>query len=148
MSEDRGKDPPKLEREVVLPAERTIDLGMIAATNEPLDDVQIFKWARQQLGDDVRVQKFQALYLERKRSKATAYALNVMGLFGIGGIHRFYLGDHALGAAHFLTAGFIFIGTITDLFHIHRRVNEANVRIALRAIEEVRDYQPPKLLNP
>ena len=148
MSEDRGKDPPKLEREVVLPAERPIDLGMIAVTNEPLDDAQIFRWARQQLGDDVRVQKFQALYLERKRSKATAYALNLMGLIGIGGMHRVYLGDHALGAAHFFTAGFLWIGTVTDLFHIYRRVNEANVRLALRTIEEVRDYQPPKLLNP
>jgi TM2 domain-containing membrane protein YozV len=148
MTEDRGKDPPKLEREVVLPAERPIDLGMIAVTNEPLDDIQIFKWARQQLGDDVRVQKFQALYLERKKSKSTAYALNLFSLIGIGGMHRFYLGDYALGAAHVLTAGFLWIGTIIDLFQIHRRVNEANVRIALRAIEEVRDYQPPKLLNP
>ena len=148
MSDHDREHPPKLEREVVLPAERPIDLGLLAVTDAPLDDAQIFQWARQQLGDDVRVQKFQALYLERKRRKSTAHTLNLLSLFGVGGMHRFYLGDVALGFANLFTFGFFWIGTIVDIFNIERRVNEANVRIALRAIEEVRDYEPPKLLRP
>ena len=74
--------------------------------------------------------------------------LNLLSLFGVGGMHRFYLGDVALGFAHFFTIGFLWIGTIVDIFNIHRRVNEANVRIALRLIEEVRNYEPPLLLKP
>jgi TM2 domain-containing membrane protein YozV len=146
MSERDPPKPKKLEREVVLPAERPIDIGLLAVSKEPLDDVMIFRWARQQLGDDVRVQKFQELYLGRKRAKSTAHVLNLLSLFGVGGMHRFYLGDIALGFAHLFTIGFLWIGTIVDIFNIERRVNEANVRLALRTIEEVRAWTPARQL--
>jgi len=54
------------------------------------------------------------------------------------GLHRFYLGDHVLGVVHFLTLGFIWTGTCNDIYAINKLVNDANQRIARKALAEVR----------
>ncbi len=115
-----------------------IDLAMLAVLETPIEDPIIFKWAEQQLDNEEKVQKFQQTYLSRKKQKSTAHLLNLIAFFGVGGIHRFYLGDIGLGVAHLLTVGFCWIGTIIDIIAINKRVNAANVKVAMQVLEIIR----------
>lgn len=54
-----------------------------------------------------------------QKSKKTTMTLALLGLFGIGGLHRFYSGKILSGILYFLTGGLFFIGTIVDLFKIN-----------------------------
>ncbi len=119
-------------------SEAKIDLAMLSILETPMEDHIIFKWAQQQLGDDIKVQKFQQLYMDRKKSKSTAHILNIIAIFGLGGLHRFYLGDIVLGLAHLCTLGFCFAGTFVDIFNINKRVNSANTKVAMQTLEMVR----------
>ncbi|HEV3257196.1 MAG TPA: TM2 domain-containing protein [Gemmataceae bacterium] len=115
-----------------------MDLAMLAVLDTLIEDPMIFKWAKQQLdSDERRVQQFQRAYLSRKKDKTTAHMLNLVALIGIGGIHRFYIGDIPLGVAHLLTCGFCWIGTLIDVFAINQRVNLANVKVAMQTLEVV-----------
>lgn len=53
-----------------------------------------------------------------RKSKMTALILCIIGLFGIGGLHRMYVGKVGSGVLHFLTCGICGIGTIIDLISI------------------------------
>lgn len=118
--------------------ERRIDLAMLAVLDTLIEDPIIFKWAKQQLdGDERKLQLFQRTYLEKKRSKSTAHLLNLVSLIGIGGLHRFYLGDIGLGVGHLLTCGFCWIGTIIDIIAINKRVNMGNLKMAMQTLEIV-----------
>lgn len=64
------------------------------------------------------------------KSKVVAYVLCFLGLFGLAGIHRFYLGKLGTGILWFLTMGIFFIGTIIDLFTLSRQVDNVNIRKA------------------
>ena len=120
-------------------AEHRVDLAMLAVLKTPIEDPIIFRWAKEQLdNDEQKVQKFQQVYLEKKKQKSTAHLLNLIAFVGLGGIHRFYLGDIGLGVAHLLTCGFCWIGTIIDIININQRVNDANVRIAMQTLEIIR----------
>ncbi len=119
--------------------ESKVDLAMMAVLKTPIEDAVIFKWARQQLGNHSdKAQRFQLMYLKRKKSKAVAQLLNLIAFAGLGGLQRFYLGDIGLGIAHLLTVGFFWIGTIIDMIALNQRVNKANVNIAMQTLELVR----------
>jgi TM2 domain-containing membrane protein YozV len=120
-------------------AEQKIDLAMLAVLKTPMDDAIIFRWAKEQLGGEgEKLQKFQQVYLERKKEKSTAHILNLLGFIGLGGLHRFYLGDIGLGIAMLLTVGFCGVGTVVDIININQRVNQANTRVAMQTLEIVR----------
>lgn len=53
-----------------------------------------------------------------RKSKTTALILCIIGLFGIGGLHRMYVGKVGSGVLYFLTAGICGIGTIIDIISI------------------------------
>ncbi len=53
----------------------------------------------------------------RKR-KTVALILCIIGFFGIGGLHRMYVGKVGSGILHFFTYGLCCIGTIIDLISI------------------------------
>jgi hypothetical protein len=66
------------------------------------------------------------------RNLGLSYALAIIGLFGLAGIHRFYLGKPVTGLLWLLTGGLFGIGTIYDLITMQTQVDETN-RNALAA---------------
>ena len=53
-----------------------------------------------------------------KKSKMVALILCILGFFGLGGLHRMYVGKVGSGVLHFFTYGLCGIGTIIDLISI------------------------------
>ena len=56
--------------------------------------------------------------LAPRKSRFIALILCIIGLFGIGGLHRFYVGKIGSGAVHLVTCGICYVGTIFDLICI------------------------------
>ncbi len=53
-----------------------------------------------------------------RKSKMVALILCLIGFFGLGGLHRMYVGKVGSGVVHFLTYGLCAVGTIIDLIAI------------------------------
>lgn len=53
-----------------------------------------------------------------RKSKMVALILCILGFFGVGGLHRMYVGKVGSGVLHFLTYGLCAVGTIIDLISI------------------------------
>ena len=60
------------------------------------------------------------------KSQSTSYAFWCLGLIGICGIQRIYLGRTISGIIWILTGGLCFIGQIVDLFLIPGMVRDSN----------------------
>ena len=52
------------------------------------------------------------------KSKTIALILCIIGFFGLGGLHRFYVGKATSGIVHLFTYGLFCFGTIIDLISI------------------------------
>lgn len=65
----------------------------------------------------------------------SAYVLWILGLFGICGLHRFYLGRWRTGLLWLLTFGLLGIGQLLDLIWIPGMVRERNARLAGSGVE-------------
>ncbi len=57
-------------------------------------------------------------YCGPRKSKTVALILCLLGLFGIAGIHRMYVGKVGTGIIYFFTGGLFFIGTVIDFISI------------------------------
>lgn len=62
------------------------------------------------------------------KSKGTAYLLWAVGLLGILGLHRFYLGKIGTGIIWILTVGVGGVGAVIDLFTLGGQVEAYNTR--------------------
>lgn len=62
-----------------------------------------------------------------KKKNSTAYILWFACIFGVCGIHRFYLGRNLSGVIWLLTFGFCGIGQLVDLFLIPGLVDDRNL---------------------
>jgi TM2 domain-containing membrane protein YozV len=88
----------------------------------------------------------------QSHSKGLSFLLWLSCLFGICGIHRFYLGRPGSGILYLLTFGLFGVGQLVDLFLLPGMVDEANTKTAaLQALHEKRmlgGFQPIPLALP
>ena len=62
------------------------------------------------------------------KDKGTAYILLIVpSIFGIAGLHRFYIGQVGMGLIYLFTFGFLGIGLIIDLFTLGGMVDKYNL---------------------
>lgn len=62
-----------------------------------------------------------------QKKVGTAYILFFVSIFGIAGLHRFYLGKIGTGVLYLFTWGFFGFGLIYDLFTLPNQVKMANL---------------------
>lgn len=77
-----------------------------------------------------KAKAFASVYRARRRDPILLLGLALIGLFGIAGVHRFFVGHIGMGILYFLTAGLCFIGTIVDMINYKNFAFEYNRKIA------------------
>lgn len=87
--------------------------------------------------DDERAKIFASIYRSRRRDPILLLIFALIGLFGIAGIHRFFVGHIGMGILYFLTAGLCFIGTIVDMINYKNFAFEYNRKIAQDVMREL-----------
>ena len=68
------------------------------------------------------------------KSKGVAYLLWLLGIFGILGLHRFYLGKIGTGLLWLFTLGLCGVGAFIDLFTLGTQVDVINSQRQLRTL--------------
>lgn len=68
------------------------------------------------------------------KSKGVAYVLWLVGLFGILGFHRFYIGKIGTGLLWMFTGGVFGVGALIDLFTLGGQVEQYNTNVELATI--------------
>ena len=66
-------------------------------------------------------------YRGKRKDSSTVLILNLLGLMFIAGIHRFYLGQTAMGVIYLFTGGLCYVGTIIDIFAHKGMVEKYNL---------------------
>lgn len=84
-----------------------------------------------------RAKSFASVYRSRRRDPILLLIFALIGLFGIAGIHRFFVGHIGMGILYFLTAGLCFIGTIVDMINFKNFAFEYNRKIAQEVMREL-----------
>lgn len=100
-----------------------------------------------QVGGKKKLKKLEqdAPHYATLKSKKIAYLLWFFGVFGILGLHRFYLGKAGTGIAWLFTGGLFGMGALYDLFALPGMVEEENTYHQLRAaqIRQLTEGQRP-----
>ena len=73
---------------------------------------------------------FASVYRSRRRDPVLLLIFALIGLFGVAGIHRFFVGHVGMGILYILTMGLCFIGTIVDMINYKNFAFEYNRKIA------------------
>ena len=87
--------------------------------------------------DDEKARLFAKVYKSRRKDPVLLLILALIGLFGIAGIHRFFVGHIGMGILYILTAGLCFIGTIVDMINYKNFAFEYNRKVAQEILREI-----------
>ena len=80
---------------------------------------------------------FASIYRSRRRDPVLLLILALIGLLGIAGIHRFFVGHIGMGILYVFTGGLCLIGTIVDMINYKNFAFEYNRKIAQQIITEI-----------
>ncbi|HMB40658.1 MAG TPA: TM2 domain-containing protein [Balneolaceae bacterium] len=80
---------------------------------------------------------FSSIYRSRRRDPVLLLILALIGLLGIAGIHRFFVGHIGMGILYVFTGGLCLIGTIVDMINYKNFAFEYNRKIAQQIITEI-----------
>ncbi|TVR16703.1 MAG: TM2 domain-containing protein [Balneolaceae bacterium] len=86
---------------------------------------------------DEKAKTFAAIYRSRRRDPVLLLVLALIGLIGVAGVHRFFVGHIGMGILYFLTAGLCFIGTIVDMINYKNFAFEYNRKIAKETLKDL-----------
>ena len=81
---------------------------------------------------------FAKIYRARRRDPVLILVLALLGLLGVAGVHRFFIGHIGMGLLYFFTAGLCFIGTIVDMINYKNFAFEYNRKVAREVASEIR----------
>ena len=81
-----------------------------------------------------KITQFLNLYIGRRVKTDTLLICTLLGLFGIGGIQRFFIGQIGMGILYLLTLGLCYIGTIIDLINYKKLTLERNQEIIVQEV--------------
>jgi TM2 domain-containing membrane protein YozV len=88
--------------------------------------------------NDDQARLFANIYNVRRKDPQLVLLLAVLGFIGIGGVHRFVLGQIGMGLLYLLTGGLCLIGTIVDMINHKRLAFEYNAMVALEVSRVVK----------
>ena len=75
------------------------------------------------------VAQFCTIYRSKRKDPQLILILCLIGLFGVAGIQRFFVGHIGMGILYFFTAGLCFIGTIVDAVNYKNLAMEYNAKM-------------------
>lgn len=75
-------------------------------------------------------EQFAHVYRQRRRDPMLTLITDLLGFFGIAGVHRFVLGQIGMGLLYLFTGGLCAIGTIIDLFNHKSLTYKYNIKQA------------------
>lgn len=101
------------------------------------DELQYISNTIDELSDD-ELELFKSIYKARRKDPVVFMIMILLGLVGIAGVHRFFIGQIGIGILYFLTGGLCLIGTIVDLINYKSLSFEYNREIAIDAVNQIR----------
>lgn len=85
-----------------------------------------------------QAQQFSMMYRHRRKDSSMILILALIGFLGIAGIHRFVVGNVAIGVLFVITGGICGIGTIVDLVNHRKITSEYNQKQAYEVATTMR----------
>lgn len=76
--------------------------------------------------NEEQAENFAHVYRQRKKDASIVLITNLLVFIGLGGLHRFYLGQIGMGLLYLFTAGLCFIGSIVDAFNYKQLAYQHN----------------------
>jgi TM2 domain-containing membrane protein YozV len=78
---------------------------------------------------NAELEQFCVIYSSKRKDPQLILILALIGLFGIAGIQRFFIGHIGMGILYFFTAGLCFVGTIIDAVNYKDLAMEYNAKM-------------------
>lgn len=79
---------------------------------------------------DEQAEQFAHVYRQRRKDPTLLLITDLVGFFGIAGVHRFLVGQTGMGLLYLFTVGLCGIGTIVDLVRFRSLAARYNMQQA------------------
>jgi TM2 domain-containing membrane protein YozV len=78
------------------------------------------------------IQQFAAAYRQVRKDPQTLRLMAIIGIVAVPGLHRFWVGQLAIGFLYLLTYGLLLMGTVTDIIKYKELAFTYNKQVAER----------------
>ena len=75
------------------------------------------------------LEQFCIIYRSKRKDPQLILILCLLGLVGVAGVQRFFIGNIGMGILYFFTAGLCFVGTIIDAVNLKELAMEYNAKM-------------------